>query len=65
MIRRLSEIERTMAFQRAAATNGRIADLEAGIQRLKEKGLPTVEAERLLGLLRQSEVLMRRLHKLE
>jgi hypothetical protein len=54
-----------MAFQRAAATSERIADLEAGIQRLKEKGLPTVEAERLLGLLRQSEVLMRRLHKLE
>jgi hypothetical protein len=34
--------------------------LEAGIQRLKEQGQPTVEAERLLGLMRQSRLMMQR-----
>jgi hypothetical protein len=52
MIRRLSEMERTMAVQRLKETNERIADLEARIQRLKEIGQPTVEAERLLRLMR-------------
>jgi hypothetical protein len=60
MIRRLSETERTLALQRLEAANERIADLEAGIQRLREKGLPTVEAERLLRLIRRSHVVMRR-----
>jgi hypothetical protein len=60
MIRRLSETDRTLALQRLEAANERIADLEAGIQRLREKGLPTVEAERLLRLIRRSQVVMRR-----
>ena len=60
MIRRLSETDRTLALQRLEAANERIADLEAGIQRLREKGLPTVEAERLLRLIRRSHVVMRR-----
>ena len=34
--------------------------LEAGIERLKVHGQPTVEAERLLHLLRQSRVTIRR-----
>ena len=60
MIRRLSETERALALQRLEAATERIADLEAGIQRLREKGLPTVEAERLLRLIRRSHVVMRR-----
>ena len=60
MMRRLSETERTLALQRLDAANERIAGLEAGIQRLREKGLPTVEAERLLRLIRRSQVVMRR-----
>jgi hypothetical protein len=51
---RLSDTERTMVLQRLEEANKRIADLEQGIQRLSEKGLPTVEAERLLRLLRRS-----------
>jgi hypothetical protein len=43
-----------MELQRLEAVNERIVGLEAGIQRLKEQGQPTVEAERLLYLLRQS-----------
>jgi hypothetical protein len=43
-----------MVLQRLEEANKRIADLEQGIQRLSEKGLPTVEAERLLRLLRRS-----------
>ena len=43
-----------MEIQRLETMNERIAGLEAGIQRLKEQGQPTVEAERLLYLLRQS-----------
>jgi hypothetical protein len=58
---RLTQTERTMALQRLEAANGRIAGLEAGIQKLKEKGLPTVEADRLLRLLRQSHVALQRL----
>jgi hypothetical protein len=57
---RLSETERTMELQRLEAVNERIAGLEAGIQRLKEQGQPTVEAERLLGLMRQSRLMMQR-----
>jgi hypothetical protein len=49
---RLSETERAMELQRREAVNDRIAGLEAGIQRLKEQGQPTLEAERLLYLLR-------------
>jgi hypothetical protein len=60
MISRLSETDRAMALQRLEEAEGRIAELEAGIQRLKERGQPTVEAERLLYLLRQSRVTMRR-----
>jgi hypothetical protein len=60
MINRLSETERTMELQRLEAVNARIADLEAGIQRLKEKGQPTVEAERLLRLMRRSRTAMQR-----
>ena len=56
MIRRLSEAERSMALQRLKEAEERIAKLEAGIQRLKENGQPTVEAERLLRLLRRSHV---------
>jgi hypothetical protein len=37
------------------ARNG-IAELEAGIQRLKEKGQPTMEAERLLRRMRRSRI---------
>jgi hypothetical protein len=43
-----------MEVQRLEAVNQRISSLEAGIRRLKEQGRPTVEAERLLCLLRQS-----------
>jgi hypothetical protein len=57
---RLSETERAMELQRFEAVNERIAGLEAGIERLKELGQPTVEAERLLYLLRQSQVAIRR-----
>jgi hypothetical protein len=60
MIRRLSETERTLALQRLEAVNARIADLEAGIQRLRQQGLPTVEAERMLRLARRSHAVMRR-----
>ena len=45
-----------MALQRLKEAEERIAKLEAGIQRLKENGQPTVEAERLLRLLRRSHV---------
>jgi hypothetical protein len=65
MVRRLTETERTMALQRLEAANARIADLEAGIQRLRANGLPTVEAERLLHLLRQSQDAMQRPRKRE
>jgi hypothetical protein len=58
---RLNRTERTMALQRLEAASARIADLEAAIQRLKERGLPTVEAERILHLLRQSQAAMQRL----
>jgi hypothetical protein len=44
--------DRAMELQRREAVDGRIAGLEAGIQRLKEQGQPTLEAERLLYLLR-------------
>jgi len=54
-----------MELQRLEAVNERIAGLEAGIQRLKEQGQPTVEAERLLYLLRQSRVTIRRHGDLE
>jgi hypothetical protein len=57
---RLSESERGMELQRLEAVNQRIAGLEASIKRLKEQGQPTVEAERLLYLLLQSRVTMRR-----
>jgi hypothetical protein len=60
MISRLSEKERTMELRRLEALNGRIADLEAGIQRLKEKGQSAVEAERLLHLMHRSRVVMQR-----
>jgi hypothetical protein len=59
MISRLSEAERTMERQRLEAVSKRIAELEAGIQRLKDHGQPTVEAERLLRLLRRSRIAMR------
>jgi hypothetical protein len=42
-----------MALQRLKETEERITRLEAGIQRLKENGRPTVEAERLLRLMRR------------
>ena len=58
---RQSDAERTMALQRLEAASRRIADLEAGIERLRSNKLPTVEAERLLHLLRQSQMAMRRL----
>jgi hypothetical protein len=38
--------------------DGRIADLERQIQKLKEDGQPTLEAERPLHLLRQSRAVM-------
>jgi len=59
MMSRLSETERTLELQRLEAVNERIAELEAGIKRLKEKGQPTVEAERLLRLVRHSRLTMR------
>jgi hypothetical protein len=49
-----------MELQRLKAVNERIAGLEEGIQRLKEQGQSTVEAERLLGLMRQSRFVMQR-----
>ena len=49
-----------MELQRLDAVNERIARLESGIRRLKEKGQPIVEAERLLRLMRRSRVVMRR-----
>ena len=60
MVGRLSETERTMVLQRLEDANERIAALKAGIQRLKENGQPTVEAERLLRLMRRSRVVMQR-----
>jgi hypothetical protein len=60
MVGRLSETDRAMALQRLAAVTERIAELEAGIQRLKENGQPTVEAERLLRLVRRSRRVMLR-----
>lgn len=45
-----------MALQRLEETEERIAKLEAGIQRLRENGQPTVEAERLLRLMRRAHV---------
>jgi hypothetical protein len=48
-----------MALQRLEEAEVRIAELKAGIQRLKENGQPTVEAERLLRLMRRSSVEMR------
>ena len=60
MIGRLSETERTMALQRLEKANERIAALEAGVQRLKEKGQATVEAERLLRLMRRCRAVMQR-----
>ena len=53
-MKRLSEDERAMAAKRVKALHKRIADLEAAIQRLKQRGKPTIEADRLLRLLRQS-----------
>lgn len=49
-----------MALQRLEETEERIAELEAGIQRLKQNGQPTVEAERLLSLMRRSRDVMQR-----
>jgi hypothetical protein len=49
-----------MELQRLEAVNERIAGLEAGIERLKEQGQATVEADRLLGLTRQSCLMMQR-----
>jgi hypothetical protein len=60
MIGRLSETERSMALRRLEETEDRIAEMEAAIQRLKENGQPTVEAERLLRLMRRSQLMMRR-----
>ena len=60
MIGRLSETERTMALQRLEEANERIAALQAGIRRLKEQGQPTVEAERLLRLMRRSQIAIQR-----
>jgi hypothetical protein len=60
MIRRLSETERSMELQRLEEADDRIARLEAGIQRLRENGEATVEAERLLRLLRRSRAKMQR-----
>jgi hypothetical protein len=57
---RLSKAERTLELQRLEAVNERIAGLEEGIQRLKEQGQRTVEAERLLSLMRQSCLMMQR-----
>jgi hypothetical protein len=51
---RMSNAENAMAVERIEDAYKRIADLEAGIQRLKERGEPTIEAERLLGLLRRT-----------
>ena len=51
---RMSKAENAMAVERIEDAYKRIADLEAGIQRLKERGEPTIEAERLLGLLRRT-----------
>jgi hypothetical protein len=53
-MKRLSADERAMEAKRMKALRKRIADLEAGIQRLKERGEPTIEATRLLRLLRRS-----------
>ena len=49
-----------MELQRLEAVNERIAGLVEGIQRMKEQRQPTVEAERLLGLMRQSCLVMQR-----
>ena len=59
MISRLSETDRAMALQRLEEANERVASLKAGVRRLKEKGQPTLEAERLLRLMRRSRVVMR------
>jgi hypothetical protein len=47
-----------MALQRLHEADKRIANLETQIQKLKEDGQPTLEAERLLHLMRQSRALM-------
>jgi hypothetical protein len=47
-----------MALQRLEEADKRIANLETQIQALKKEEQPTVEAERLLQLMRQSRALM-------
>ena len=47
-----------MALQRLEETDKRIANIKRQIQKLKEDGQPTLEAERLLHLLRQSRAVM-------
>jgi hypothetical protein len=53
-MKRMSQADRRMALKRIEDANRRIANLEAAVRRLKDKGEPTVEAERLLRLMRQS-----------
>jgi hypothetical protein len=58
MIRRLTGREHDMAVQRLEETDKRIANLERQIQKLKEDGQQTLEAERLLHLLRESRAVL-------
>lgn len=58
MIRRVTDREHDMALQRLEEADKRIANLERQIQKLQEDGQPTLEAERLLHLMRQSRAVM-------
>jgi hypothetical protein len=58
MIRRVTNREHAVALQRLEETQKRIANLETQIQTLQEEGQPTVEAERLLQLMRRSHAIM-------
>jgi hypothetical protein len=59
-MRRVTDREHAIARRRIERVDKRIANIEKRIQELKEDGQPTMEAERLLELMRQSRASMQR-----
>jgi hypothetical protein len=59
-MRRVTDREHAIARRRIERVDKRIANIEKRIQGLKEDGQPTIEAERLLELMRQSRASMQR-----
>jgi hypothetical protein len=57
---RVTDREHATALRRIERADKRIVNLEKRIQELKEGGQSTVEAERLLQLMRQSRASMQR-----